>query len=57
MSLKDKTMRACLHKADKQACGWLGTKSSPTVIFFKEIAILSNQNILSNKQLLAKSNN
>ena len=27
------------------------------IIFFEEIAILSTQNILSNKQLLAKSKN
>ena len=30
MSLENKTMRAWLPKADKQACGWPGTKSSPT---------------------------
>ena len=28
-----------------------------SIIFFEEIAILSTQNILSNKQLLAKSKN
>ena len=32
MSLEDKTVRAWLSKVDKQACGWLGTKSSPTIV-------------------------
>ena len=42
-----------LDQLGKTICCWQSIK----VIFFAEIAISSTQNILSNKKLLAKSNN